>query len=67
MKLNKSKKVANSFIVPEGGYKSATFLKFSYSRPVLYVSIYKKQSVYRGRHVRKSKYIGKFKASDLVA
>ena len=67
MKLNKSSKVANSVTVIEGRYKPSTFLKFSHSGPVLYVSIYKKSSVYRsGKHVRKSKYVGKFKAQDLL-
>lgn len=67
LKLKKSPKVANSFTVIEGWYKPSTFLRFSYKGPVLYVSISKKQTIYRGgKHVSESKYLGKFKAIDLL-
>lgn len=67
LKLKKSPKVANSFTVIEGWDKPCTFLKFSYKGPALYVAISKKQSIYRDKkHVHESKYLGKFKATDLV-
>lgn len=61
MKLNDSPKVAYSFTIIEGHYKPTTFLRFS--------SIYKKQAIYDSKtkkHKHKSKYVGKFKASELI-
>lgn len=67
LKLKKSPKVADSFTVIEGWYKPSIFLRFSYRGPVLYVSISKKKVTYRGgKHVSESKYLGKFKAADLI-
>ena len=69
MKLNNSPKVADSFTIIEGRYKPTTFLKFSKKNKELYVSIYKKQAIYDNqtkKHKHKSKYVGKFKAAELI-
>jgi hypothetical protein len=67
MKLNNSPKISNSITIIEGGYKPSTYLKFSKKNKELYVSIFKKQTVYKNRsRKRKSKYLGIFKAENLL-
>lgn len=66
-KLKGSNKIADSYTIIENRKKPVTFLKFSRKNGELYVSIFKRKSVYRNRkHKQTSTYLGKFKAQDVI-